>query len=113
MFKINKSNTEVMMSLGSLIASIDAIPWDEEDEIAVINVGNGVPIIYSSYFIQKHLIISEVISGKAVTLTYCSIGKSLVGYMGEWVASGISYSGNLVLYQAKSYRLYLSGNISL
>jgi len=67
---------------------------------------DGLVAAYPQEIMYWHEVVNEQVDGKNVSITYCPLTGSVIGYVGEFGVSGALYNSNLVLYERGSDTLF-------
>ena len=80
------------------------VDFMQNDDIVFLIEGNE-PKIYPQKILVWHEIVNENFDGKDVSVTYCPLTGSVIGYLGDFGTSGKLVNSNLVMYdrQTDSY----------
>jgi hypothetical protein len=63
---------------------------------------NGVQKVFPRSILYWHEIVNEEVNGEEISVTYCPLTETVIGYKGEFGVSGNLYNSNLVLYDRKT-----------
>lgn len=78
----------------------------EPDDIVFGLDYGGLVVAYPKKIMYWHEVVNEDAGGERISVTYCPLTESVIGYKGDFGVSGKLYNSNLVMYDRKTDSLW-------
>ena len=88
------------------ISREEAEDFLKDDDIVFGIAYNGFVRAYPQKIMYWHEIVNEDIDGQKVSITFCPLTGSVIGYFGHFGVSGGLYNSNLVMYDKETESLW-------